>query len=438
MSSVAPDLPAVTRMLLHTLIDRAEQPGRQRVVRVRLSPTSHPDYFSSDDVAPRRATHDALQPLVLAGVVSLHWRKWEEGNWLESVDLAPERAADLYALLGRQPRADQAAALRTLLGNQCAQPGWHADFLAWSRTQLDAGRAPAPLVPGDAAFNADLLCALAALAGLTAPVLERTLSTRLFGDSKRLELLRGAVVSVLRRHAPGADAFDDDDWALLRAQGIERVPEYIPLAGPLVLQLPGEGERRAAPLDLATFRPSVALSATMLRTAQVVACSAQMIVTVENATSFNELLAVRPPNLHVLYSGGFASPAVIGLLRAIRTRHPKLPLFHWGDIDVGGLRILAHLRGQLGALGCVAMDAATLTSYRAKARPLSPSERKALVALNGHPALADCALLVNTMLRFDIKLEQEAVEASTVLTQLHSLQACDSIVRTTLGEAECA
>lgn len=421
MSPVAPDLPAVARSLLHTLLDRTEQPGRQRVVRVRLHPNNHADYFSLEDVAPRHATHAVLARLAAAGVVRLHWRKWEDGNWLEAVDLAPERAADLYHLLGRRPRVAQAAELRALLAEQTARSGWHADFLAWAGSQLDAGRSPAPLVPGDAAFNADLLRALAALAALGAPVLERTLSTRLFGDSKRLELLRGAVLSVLRRHAPGADAFDDDDWALLRAQGLERVPEYIPLAGPLVLRLPDLDAHAASPLDLAAFRPSVALSAAMLRRAEVATCSARMLVSVENATSFNELLAVRPPEMLALYSGGFASPALIGLLRAIRMCRPELPLFHWGDIDVGGLRILAHLRGQLGAIGCVTMDVATLTTHRASARPLATSEREALGTIRSHPALADCAELIDMMLKEDIKLEQESVEAGAVLTQLRSI-----------------
>lgn len=421
MSAVAPDLPAVARALLHTLLDRTEQPGRQRVVRVRLNPNNHTDYFSPEDVAPRRATHDVLEQLVAAGVVRLHWRKWEEGNWLAAVDLAPERAADLYTLLGRQPRAVQAAELRALLAEQTARSGWHADFLSWAEVQLDTGRSPAPLVPGNASFNADLLRALAALAEIETPVLERTLSTRLFGDSKRLELLRGAVLSVLRRHAPGADAFDDDDWALLRAQGLERIPEYIPLAGPLILRLPGGGEQPPALLDLAAFRPSVALSAAMLRRAEIATCSARMIISVENATSFSELLAIRPPDMLALYSGGFASPAVIGLLRAIHMCRPELPLFHWGDIDVGGLRILAHLRSQLGVIGCVAMDGATLTAHRGGARPLATSEREALVALKSHPALADCAELINMILQEGVKLEQESIEAGVVLTQLHSI-----------------
>lgn len=414
----APELPNVARAILHTLLDRAEQPDRQRVVRVRLSAKQHPEYFSQEDVVPRHDTHDALQRLAAAGVVSLGWRKWEEGNWLEAVDLVPERAADLYALLGRQIRTAQVVELCALLDEQIPRPGWHAGFLVWARAQVETGRSPAPLVLGDAVFNADLFRALAALAGLQASILERTLSTRLFGDSKRLETLRGAILGVLRRHDPGADAFDDDDWALLRAHGLERVPEYVPLAGPLILLHPGPGERPPSLLDLALFTPSVAISAAMLREVAVAACDAQVLVTVENTTSFSELLAVRPPHMLALYTGGFASPAAIGLLRAIRLCRSELPLFHWGDIDVGGLRILAHLRGQLGALSPLAMDGATLRAHQASARPLAPLERDLLSALRSHRALADCVALIDAMLELGVKLEQEAVAAGDVLTQL--------------------
>src|SRR5512141_217359 len=102
----AAELPEPARAVLHTLLDCFEQPGRRQVARVRLSERDHPAYFSPEDAAPRRATHAALEQLAREGALVLRWRRWEEGNWLEAVDLRPEGAGIIYGRLGRAPRAE--------------------------------------------------------------------------------------------------------------------------------------------------------------------------------------------------------------------------------------------------------------------------------------------------------------------------------------------
>ncbi|NNJ12306.1 DUF2399 domain-containing protein [Chloroflexales bacterium ZM16-3] len=407
------DLPDLVRGLLHTLLDRHEQPGRRTVVRARLSRRDHPAYFSDAEIAPRRETNAALMRLAAAGAVSLRWQKWEEGNWLESLDLVAAQADQIYRLLGRRPRDAQEAELRALLAAERPRPGWHAAFLAWAAAQIDAGRSVAPLAADNLVHSADLLLALSAVADLRAPTLERTLSARTFGDSKRLEGLRSAIARVLREHDMGASAFGGDLWALLRAHELDRVPEYIPVAGPLRLRLEGGQE-----IDLGPMLPSVALSASMLRAATPTHCAARAVLTVENSTSFSELIAARPPDLLVVYTGGFASPSLVRLLLRLRAAEPELPLAHWGDLDGGGLRILAHLRSQLGPVAPVAMDADTLASYVRQGRPLTPGDRAALADLRQSPALSDCAGLIDALLAAGVKLEQEAIPPAAIIAAL--------------------
>lgn len=405
---MSPELPAVARRILETLLNRVEQPRRRKVVRAKLGVDRHSEYFSEMDVRARQQTNVALIQLAELGILRLHWRKWEEGNWLDSVDLVNERSEALYALLGRTPRGDQQARLRELMAAQTPQAAWHAAFLAWVEKQLEAHASIAPLDLSNEEWNRDLLLALAAIAGLQTSTLERSLSARLFGRSKRLEGLRSAIITVLRRHDSAASEYGEEDWALLRAHNLDRVPEYLPVAGPLVLQL---NERR---LDLTLFAPSIALSAAMLRDAEAIECNAVSVVTVENATSFNELLAVKPSAMLAVYTGGFASPAALGLLKQIRAIQPSASFFHWGDLDAGGLRILAHLRGQLGAIQPLAMDTETFASHLAQAQPLTANDCDALQRLRALPILADCIPLVDRLLAANQKLEQEAVSAETL------------------------
>src|SRR5262249_33426563 len=146
------------------------------------------------DVAVRRAVNQTLQRLASDGCLRLHWRKWEEGNWLDKVELVVERAEIIYARLGRVPLPQQERRLRELLAAQTPHAPWHAAWLDWAKAQLAAHATVAPLklstAPVDDRWNRDLLAALAAVARLRVPLLERRLSVQLFGDSKRFEALR--------------------------------------------------------------------------------------------------------------------------------------------------------------------------------------------------------------------------------------------------------
>ncbi|MGE0131942.1 MAG: Wadjet anti-phage system protein JetD domain-containing protein [Blastocatellales bacterium] len=404
------ELPGLARLILDALLDQFEQPNRRQVARVRLNERLHHDYFHANDFAVRRDANEALRRLAEQGCLRLHWREWEEGNWLDKVDLTAGRAADIYRVLGRSPRNALQSALRELLAAQRAAARWHADFLGWAQTQLEARRSVAPLKlsadPEDAQWNRDLLLTLDALARLPSPTLERKFSVQLFGDSKRFEDLRGAVLKILRLHDPESSVYGHDDKALLRARQLDRAPEYAPVAGPLALRI----EDRL--VDLAPMVPSVALSAAMLREAAVADCAANAIVTVENLTSFSEFVVAKPASALAIFTGGFASPTVVSLLQNIRGVHPGLPFYHWGDLDVGGLRILAHLRKHLGEIKPLAMDAATFDAHRQHARPLGKNEREALAQLREQAPLADCAPLIERLLETNEKLEQEAVEAA--------------------------
>ena len=227
---------------------------------------------------------------------------------------------------------------------------------------------------------------------------------QLFGDSKRFEDLRPAVLTVLRRHSPYAPDHVGDDDSLLRAHQLQRVPEYVLLCGPLTLKL------AEVTLSLTPYLDGLSLPATTLRAATVLDCPARAVITIENATSYHELIGWQTPDVLHIFTGGFASPTVIALLQAIRIARPARPLYHWGDLDAGGFRILWHLRKQLDEVTPLAMDEATFAQYQRWAQPLTTNDRVGLTALQANAGLQDCAGVIGALLAADRKLEQEAIE----------------------------
>lgn len=372
-------LPPIAREILTHLLDRYERPNRDpdRVVRVRLNEV--PDYAAG----ARHEVNAALIELAQQGFVTLQWVKHETDNWLDKVDLNLDRVAALYALLKRTPRHDQVAALRTLIDAQTLASDWHAQVLSWLRQQLDTHHSIAPFQLDEPAFNIDLFDALNALAQLQTPLLERTFSVQLFGDSKRFEDLRPAVLTVLRRHSPYAPDHLGDDDSLLRAHLLQRVPEYVLLCGPLTLEL------AETTLVLTPYPDGLSLPATTLRVATVLACPARAVITIENATSYHELISLQTPDVFHIFTGGFASPTVIALLQSIRTAQPNLPFCHWGDLDAGGFRILLHLRKQLGEVKSLAMNEDTFAQHQRRAQPLTANDRVGLTTLHANAGLQD-------------------------------------------------
>ncbi len=392
------------------LLDRYERPDRdsKRVVRVRLSEV--PAY----DADTHQAVNAALSDLAQQGLITLRWARHEIDNWLDKVDLNSDQVEVLYRLLKRTPHGDQIAALCGLIDVQVPTVDWQAQVFSWLRQQLDSHHSVAPFRLAEPQFNADLLKILDGLVQLHAPLLERTFSVQLFGNSKRFEDLRPAVLAVLRRHSPYAAEYSGDDDSLLRAHHVQRVPEYVLLKGPLTLELAG------IKLALGAYSDGLSLPATTLRTARGIDCPARAVITIENTTSYHELIGLQTPEVLHVFTGGFASPTVIALLQAIRAARAVVPFYHWGDLDVGGLRILLHLRKHLGEVKALAMDEATLTQYRHLARPLTANDRDGLALLQTQTGLNDCGGVIAALLAADCKLEQEAVEPGEAIRLLNT------------------
>jgi hypothetical protein len=298
--------------------------------------------------------------------------------------------------------------------------GWFRKFVLWAIQQIEEYKIPIPLSLSDIEMSRDLLLALSAIATLHQPMLERILSSELFGDSKRLEQMRGAIVSVLRIHASDTSLDREDDWQLLQAHNVFRPPEYVPIAGTLSLVFADATQNviEGRTLHLDATLPSIALSEDILRTASISSWDARTLVTIENLTSFGEFLLIRPVHIMAIFTSGFASPALISFLHRLRVAYPHVPFFHWGDIDVGGLGILAHLRHHIENISPLCMDATTFAEHQKDTQPLTENDRIGMMGLLNNDMLKDCSSLIQYLLESNRKLEQESIRASHALSTL--------------------
>jgi hypothetical protein len=117
----------------------------------------------------------------------------------------------------------------------------------------------------------------------------------------------------------------------------------------------------------------------------------------------------------VVYTAGFPTPALVAALAGLSQRLEGLEFRHWGDADVGGLRIWWFLRGRLERpVSLFRTTAEWVSSQLARGgRRLSAAEAEALDRLklqvsrvSGQDTLSACEL-IDILLVHQIRLEQE-------------------------------
>jgi hypothetical protein len=150
------------------------------------------------------------------------------------------------------------------------------------------------------------------------------------------------VAQLLKRR--DASLAGDEPREILEASGIIRRAHLLHVKGPIglcshTLKIEGTGE-------VFIGLPWAAIQQASL-SRQV-----EYIITIENSTSFWRYCTEIVGNYLALLSDGFPARDVLSsMAHLVKTARAAadVPVYHWGDIDAGGVRIAAHLEDAFGA-----------------------------------------------------------------------------------------
>lgn len=400
-----------------------------RDVIVKLDATTFPDAFAPDGRQSRGMLFAAAAELAAEGCVRLvrHARGHLTSEPRE-IRLGPAEvgcAIEAACTLGYEPLS---VALVELERHAVAlamepQPAWMRTFLenlAASLRRVDPSifGFSRPRLKHERRSLLPALTAAVALSRDPAPAWERVTSERLFGDSKLLGRVRPLVVAVLVRADPRWQGVPPEEAAdLLEAYGVRRKPGLIRCAGAAELHV---GKKSYA---LEDFAPAAHLPDAWADAwvDALVSSRIQRVTTIENEYPFLSYIeqADGPAGLAArgeiaVYTAGFPTPRLVTALAQL-ARKSNAAFQHWGDADVGGLRIWHFLRSRLG---CPLMLVRTTADWVASesshgGRPLSSIERHALIRLRQELAEAEgpdvdsARALIDSLLAHGVKLEQE-------------------------------
>lgn len=327
MSVEAREIIAVSgdaRELLGILLDRLED----RPDRTRLPSVRPPEAWSS--AAQRDTFERVLANAERCGAITVERGRGEARHLVQRIRLRD--AAALYAFLDRTPRADMGAKASADLARATVRTPESLqaqDMIA--EAWRCCGRAFG-LDMDKLAQAREFLIALDAVAGRD-PMDRRDLRTfsgQETDDTKLLERQAGRIAQFFKQ--TGKIDPELTEHAAMAALGLEKFPQPVLISGPISVagaHLGGLTYAGLAPEDAPLVEPVGEI---------------RSVLTIENLASFNRHVREAKQSADVVvFTGGFPSRAVAAAVAAI-SRWPGLDrIHHWGDIDVGGLRIAIHL-----------------------------------------------------------------------------------------------
>lgn len=330
----------LARKALEKLLERAENawaraPGDGepssggRAPSLKFSQDSFPEYSRLERHADKIECNAAIQLAERDGAVTIDWdARAGERNQVERIVLRDGPCLAIH--LGVLPRWEAVEVAERKLAEFFGRyPVLMQVVQTWKRGGAVRGFRVIDVDAWLEAIQVQSYCA--SKTGDDVPI--RRLSASLFGDSKRIEAL-WPILDVLASGDSGAAPRDAED--VYSGLGLVKFPPTILVAGDLALVYGGR--------SIQAYSPYVGLAPKAIEAVSAEPAAAQMLLSVENLTTFHEMASVRPAGAILIYTGGMPSPS---WKHAYRLLLDSLPLsamiFHWGDIDAGGFRIASHL-----------------------------------------------------------------------------------------------
>lgn len=322
----------VARSLLIKLLAQVDRGGRETLP---ITERAAKEYFALTSLSDRDRVHATFANAAAAGAVALEWGKGAAAQDLLRVRLVD---ADKLAEWLGMPRAHTRAERIALeLDPQLKDaPEWLTGAYDEALGLWRLGK-PAFRIRVDETDSAVSLFRVAKAVSFNEQedLDLRRFSVRLLNDSKAIEAMLTKLAPLLRRN-PEWEPFDDNT-ELFRALGLEKFPPPVYLKGPLGINYSGSD------WDISQLRPFIGISPDQVL-GLAINSKPDYLLTIENLSSFQRHVREVDDQGIVIYSAGFPSPALTHLLRRLDAAlESDCPCFHWGDRDVGGLRIFAHI-----------------------------------------------------------------------------------------------
>lgn len=376
------------------------------------------DYSDEMDYRKKETIHEAAVELQELKIIEIKWQKFKEGKEIEKIYLQPDSIEAAYHHAGITPRKKLLENAREQIRPLANHPwDWVKAFWKYYNEALKNYQTKGMLVEDPKGLE-DLVQTLLYLPTTEDGIMKRVLSHHLFNDTKHFERnVQGKLIAALKRFS---ELELDTDRELLDSVGIVENPSITLLTGPLVIESKGNT------IDFSNFHGGIGIFFETIQDMVIKGLAADSILLIENLTAYHLYLQQRlmekvPDVLRntekvlVIYTGGFPHHALRKLLIKLRDFQIQSPylsckVFHWGDIDYGGIMIFEHIKETyFPEISPVLMDVATYEKYMKEGVPFSKDYKVKLVSMSSNKKYEMWWPVIQKLLDKERILEQEGI-----------------------------
>lgn len=389
-----------TAAALKKLLKRAENAwiagASGRDCTLVFSAASFPEYLRLPQRADQDTVHAQLRTLEHQGILSIDWDpRAGKHNQITRIRLIdPEKLA---------VAADVTPHWKLYHAAYEALNPWHERYnIPIILERWKTGKTVRGYGPKDVMVFVDGCRVLDGCAALPADadVLVRRFSASLFADSKRIEDVYGAL-DALTIDTLDSPARSPEE--VLEPLGLLKLPQPVLLSGLASLIL-NDGSEVRLPSPYLGVSPQ-AITAVQLGQ------GCRYVLSVENLTTFHELALGKAGRIEglIVYTAGMPSPSMLYMYRRVIAAAGDIPIWHWGDIDLGGFRIASVLANQINRPLRLWSMSGTIQAEVTERKRLSDEERLEIQRICGRHGWTDIAAEV---LAFGKAIEQESLPLS--------------------------
>ncbi len=232
-------------------------------------------------------------------------------------------------------------------------------------------------------------------------ILLRNFSLSIFNDSKYLENNEDKFLNIFNEFS--IDKYEDF-MDLLSKHNILKNPKYSYIKNGIEISFNEET------INLNKFGYSLNLTSEEILNMQIENVFVKKVITIENLTTYNYF---NNDEYCIIYLAGYHNGDKEKIIKKLYDFSPDLEFYHFGDIDVGGLKILLDLKNKTGVnFKNYLMDLNTLNKYKKYCKNLTENDKYELNQMLNNEQYKEFYNLIVYMLKFNVKLEQEAIDLS--------------------------
>lgn len=357
-----------------------------------------------------------LKKLEAKGMINIVWYKYEENNLIEKLYLTDIDGA--YTALNRRPKTDDVIEFQNLLRKYLDMMHTETSLKGYLNELLKQSVQKKKIPSGfndDIPLNEDILKFLIFINENSKEQMERVLSTKLYGNSKKFEhCIRAKTLIILRALQRKETDEIEEDAKLLEEYGVTRWPEIMEFTGNIEIVMDDWKRIDCSQQTYGSYINSDAVN----HITEVIAHNITHVLFIENKANYVYYSKkLKKENELVIYHGGVYSPSKGKWFHIIkRCIDSSVTVEHWSDIDVGGFRIFNRLKNNIfDQLKPYKMDMDTLENNLDQCLPLGTEHYRSI--LENMKEDKDYVIfheVIMYMLKNDVKLEQENLIDNTI------------------------